>query len=236
MGESDIKSTNPEREARILDAAARLFIRYGYDKTTVAEIAHEAGVSKGAVYLHWENKDALFEALIWREAWLVVENMLDRIEADPDGGTIGGIYKNAALALRTSPITTGLIAMDKLLIGKHLVARNPALVAQKFLSQRQFLVEMKAAGLVRQDVDIETMSFVMNLMSYGMLKIQEIVPEEQIPPLEVLFAQIGEMLDRTLAPEGGIDREAGKRVVSQIITQSRQLFEQYKNPLMKPQR
>ena len=41
------KSDNKEREQRILDAAAELFVHYGYDKTTVSDIARQAGVSKG---------------------------------------------------------------------------------------------------------------------------------------------------------------------------------------------
>ncbi|MEM7028378.1 MAG: helix-turn-helix domain-containing protein, partial [Chloroflexota bacterium] len=41
------KSDNKEREERILDAASNLFVHYGYDKTTVDDIAREAGVSKG---------------------------------------------------------------------------------------------------------------------------------------------------------------------------------------------
>ena len=59
---------NQERADRILDAASKLIVHYGYDKTTVSDIAREAGVSKGAIYLHWASKDDLFEALIFRES------------------------------------------------------------------------------------------------------------------------------------------------------------------------
>lgn len=41
----------------ILDAAERLFVRYGYKKTTVDEIAQEAHIGKGTVYLHFESKE-----------------------------------------------------------------------------------------------------------------------------------------------------------------------------------
>ena len=61
------KSNNAEREERILDAAAELFIHFGYDKTTVSDIASEAGISKAAIYLHFKSKDDLLEALILRE-------------------------------------------------------------------------------------------------------------------------------------------------------------------------
>ncbi|MCB0198119.1 MAG: helix-turn-helix transcriptional regulator, partial [Anaerolineae bacterium] len=93
------QSDNEERKHRILDAAAELFIHYGYDKTTVSDIAREAGVSKGAIYLHFASKDELFEGLLIREMMTYQKNWLERIESDPKGGTIGGMYKNVLYAL-----------------------------------------------------------------------------------------------------------------------------------------
>ena len=58
----------PEREQRILSAAAERIAHYGYDKTTIEEIARDAGISKGAVYLHFRSKEQLFEALLLRES------------------------------------------------------------------------------------------------------------------------------------------------------------------------
>ncbi|GAC1395003.1 MAG: hypothetical protein NVSMB65_13760 [Chloroflexota bacterium] len=40
------------REERILDAAATLLVRWGYRKTTLDDVAREAGVGKGTIYLH----------------------------------------------------------------------------------------------------------------------------------------------------------------------------------------
>lgn len=52
------KSENKPREKRILQATARLLMRYGYDKMTMSDIATEAGISKGAIYLHYTSKEA----------------------------------------------------------------------------------------------------------------------------------------------------------------------------------
>ena len=82
------KSDNEEREQRILDAAASLFTHFGYDKTTVSDIASEAGVSKGAIYLHFDSKEMLFEGLLTREMWVFSEVWLDSLQSDPDGGTL----------------------------------------------------------------------------------------------------------------------------------------------------
>ena len=56
-----------ERQTHILDAAAALIIRLGYDKTTMSDIAEQAGASRRTVYLHFKGKDELFEALLYRE-------------------------------------------------------------------------------------------------------------------------------------------------------------------------
>ena len=44
------------REA-ILDAADRLLARYGYKKMTVDDLAADAGIGKGSVYLHFSSKE-----------------------------------------------------------------------------------------------------------------------------------------------------------------------------------
>jgi TetR/AcrR family transcriptional regulator, acrAB operon repressor len=50
-------------KTRILDAARLVFRRDGVSRATLDSIAREAGVSKGAIYWHFENKKALFRAL-----------------------------------------------------------------------------------------------------------------------------------------------------------------------------
>lgn len=56
-----------EREQRILDAALALVLRWGYNKTTIDDIAQKANVAKGTVYLHWKSREELFEAMVQRE-------------------------------------------------------------------------------------------------------------------------------------------------------------------------
>ena len=53
-----------DRRENILGAAVRLFQRYGYRKTTVGDIAKEAGIGKGSVYLEFSSKEEVMFALI----------------------------------------------------------------------------------------------------------------------------------------------------------------------------
>lgn len=54
---------DPARRHAILDAATASFSRYGFRKTTMDQVAHDAGVAKPTLYAWFENKDALFYAV-----------------------------------------------------------------------------------------------------------------------------------------------------------------------------
>ncbi len=56
-----------ERRRVILEAALHVFANRGFDKATVDEVAERAGISKGAIYLYYKNKEALFFSLFERK-------------------------------------------------------------------------------------------------------------------------------------------------------------------------
>jgi len=77
-------------DERVLQVAGQLFLRYGFEKTTMDDIAREAGVAKATLYRYWPSKEALFESLLYREIREVNRAFLARIEADPQGGRSAG--------------------------------------------------------------------------------------------------------------------------------------------------
>jgi TetR/AcrR family acrAB operon transcriptional repressor len=50
----------------ILDAAEKLFVEQGVSRTTLQHIASAAGVTRGAIYWHFDDKGALFNAMMER--------------------------------------------------------------------------------------------------------------------------------------------------------------------------
>jgi len=69
------------RRAQILDGARRAFSRYGYDGATVARLEEATGLSRGAIFHYFENKNDLFVELAMemntRFGDIVVESGLD---------------------------------------------------------------------------------------------------------------------------------------------------------------
>ena len=55
---------DPAKRAQILEGAGRVISRMGYDAASVNDIAREAGVSKGTIYVYFSGKEDLFEGLM----------------------------------------------------------------------------------------------------------------------------------------------------------------------------
>jgi AcrR family transcriptional regulator len=58
------KRRKEARPSELLEAALGLFVERGFAATRLEDVATRAGVSKGTLYLYFENKDALFKAVI----------------------------------------------------------------------------------------------------------------------------------------------------------------------------
>ncbi|MFO0582566.1 MAG: helix-turn-helix domain-containing protein [Anaeromyxobacter sp.] len=87
----------PTRGARGPDlarAALEVFRRYGYRRASVDDVAREAGVAKGTVYLYFRSKDALYRAAV--EA--VLARMLEAAKAAAEGP--GGAADRVAAVLQ----------------------------------------------------------------------------------------------------------------------------------------
>lgn len=217
------QATNEEREQRILDAAGDLFVHYGYDKTTVSDIAQQAGISKGAIYLHFASKEALLEALMQRELEQYTAAWLAGIEADPRGGTIGGMYRNVLQALCSSPFLAAMFTQDGRVLGNYLRKPDNLFQNQAFKgTRREFINMMQAAGLVRADLDPHVTAHIMNMLAFGLVGMDDIMDRADMPPTVDLINGIAGFMDAALTPAGVHDSEEGKAIIKQLVSRQRE--------------
>ena len=59
-----MRAKTPAKVRQILDGAREVFLNLGFDGASMGDIARTAGVSKGTLYVYFENKAELFSALI----------------------------------------------------------------------------------------------------------------------------------------------------------------------------
>ena len=77
------KIADPNRREDILKAARDVFRQSGYGKAHVSEIAQRAGVAKGTVYLYFQSKQAMLDALCDRYQEMVADALLQAMQ-NPD--------------------------------------------------------------------------------------------------------------------------------------------------------
>jgi TetR/AcrR family acrAB operon transcriptional repressor len=96
------KTKEEARQTRtdILAAAIRIFSVRGVSRTTLNDIAKEAGVTRGAIYWHFQNKTDLLAAL-WDQLFLPIEPIVQASESNDESDPLGRM-REALLSLFTS--------------------------------------------------------------------------------------------------------------------------------------
>jgi len=149
------------RRRQILDGARAAFARHGYEGATVRVLEEEIGLSRGAIFHHFADKDALFMALAVEDADAMVATvtahglvqvMRDMI-ATPDAGRLG-TQLEVARRLRTDP--------------QFKASWIPRLV-EIDRATRARLGRQRDAGMLRSDVDIDQLAAFLELVREGLI-------------------------------------------------------------------
>ena len=73
------KRKNAEKYYRIIEAATKVFARKGFYQAKISEIAREAQIADGTVYIYFENKDDILISLFEEQMKRVLENMVEKL-------------------------------------------------------------------------------------------------------------------------------------------------------------
>ncbi|MCK5827470.1 TetR/AcrR family transcriptional regulator [Candidatus Bipolaricaulota bacterium] len=124
------------KKHRILDAALRVFAEKGFHNTTVSEVAKEACVGKGTVYLYFEGKEALLVAIFDELADHMI-HIIDQLslEGTQLRGAVGRLVSNQADIGRTKEQVF------------QLLSQQPFLTTLSLQQEKQSLIERLVAKL-----------------------------------------------------------------------------------------
>ncbi|MEK7362335.1 MAG: TetR/AcrR family transcriptional regulator [candidate division NC10 bacterium] len=74
----------PDKHQQIIEAAVRIFARNGYYNSRVSDIAKEAGIASGTIYLYFKTKDEILVTLFREKMAEFVATVRKAIAAEPD--------------------------------------------------------------------------------------------------------------------------------------------------------
>jgi TetR/AcrR family fatty acid metabolism transcriptional regulator len=79
-----MKNKSNEKYYRIINAATKIFAKKGFFQAKVSEIAKEAKVADGTIYLYFENKDSILISLFEEQMKRVLDDMREGISKETD--------------------------------------------------------------------------------------------------------------------------------------------------------
>lgn len=212
---------------QILDAARDVLLHYGYDKTTMSDIAREADVAKSTIYRRWDKKDDLLQALLWREIQTYISDWFRRIDDDPQPG-YSSLIRAGLEAMHASDFIFALYSRERHLLGTLLEHSN----VTAFYSRSQamftaFLQELQAIGAIRQDVDPAVVAYLAECLEYGYIKMGDVLPDDETPPTDAIIAGMVQMIERMIAPEDTDNPEAAAAIVRRYIQQIKAAYSDF---------
>jgi AcrR family transcriptional regulator len=142
-----------ERRQAIVEAALQEFVARGFTATRLDDIARRAGVAKGTIYLHFKDKESMFEELI-RTA---IVPLVGRITSPPPmGASIRDTIERVVLTFIQEIVSTPRADIVRLIIAEG--ARFPAIadfyyreVISRGLAGMRAMIELAVArGEIRE--------------------------------------------------------------------------------------
>ena len=178
------------RRRQILDGARTCFARYGYEGATVRRLEEATGLSRGAIFHHFRDKESLFLALAeedaLRMAEVVAEQGLVQVMRDllsPRSGQDDGAHPAEWLGTR-------LEVSRRLRTDPDFRARWAERSQQLARPPGSGCCRQRAAGKLREDVDVEVLSAYLELVLEGLVSHLAMgLPADNLEPVLDLVEQ-----------------------------------------------
>ena len=84
---SKVLQNKLQKQKALLDSAYELFTTIGFNKTTIRDIAHKAGVAKGTFYLYFNDKVEIRDALVLAKSSQLIQDACAAMDEQLAGGT-----------------------------------------------------------------------------------------------------------------------------------------------------
>jgi AcrR family transcriptional regulator len=142
------------KRRQIVQGAREIFLAKGFDAASMSDIARSAGVSKGTLYVYFENKEQLFQAIVHEECLVHAERAFD---LDPDNHDVEALLTRVGSAFlgflcspeKASALRTVIAIADRMPeIGRVFYETGPAVGIAKLAD---YLKAQNEAGVLAVD-------------------------------------------------------------------------------------
>lgn len=200
-----IAGEDPAKREQILDGAKRVFMEEGFEAASMNDITRAAGVSKGTIYVYFENKEDLFGSMIERERLRITETVRHVLDGrKPITGTLMEFGVLFATHMTADPT---IRAMRMVIAANH---RLPSLCSRFFSATpinpvsvlQEYLDRQVAAGIVVADDTAHAAKQFIELTTVGLFKPRIFGSMEDVPQRTVIEQNVASAIKVFLAAYG----------------------------------
>jgi TetR/AcrR family transcriptional regulator, fatty acid metabolism regulator protein len=102
----------PDKRDRILDAAERTFARHGFFTAKVSDVAKEAGVADGTIYLYFKSKDDLLISLFGRRMQQLTATLREAIAGKPPREQLRAFVRKYLQLVHDEPAAAEVLTIE----------------------------------------------------------------------------------------------------------------------------
>ncbi len=106
------RDAGTDKRERILDAAERIFARHGFFAAKVADVAKEAGVADGTIYLYFKSKDELLISLFERRMDQLNSALKAAIHGKPPRDQLRAFIRTCLQLVHDEPAATEVLTIE----------------------------------------------------------------------------------------------------------------------------
>jgi TetR/AcrR family fatty acid metabolism transcriptional regulator len=147
---------DPDKPQQIIEAAIRVFARNGYYNSRVSDIAREAGIASGTIYLYFRTKEEILVTLFREQMASFVAHLRREIAGEPDA--VAKIRRLVALhfsVLEQNPALAEVVQVELRQGHKFFRGASAHEVSAYFELIGSVLEEGVAAGSFRPDLPVK---------------------------------------------------------------------------------
>jgi len=144
-----------QRRRQILDAAVKVFAKSGFYNSKVLDIAKEAGVANGTVYLYFPSKDDILIAIFEEQMGELIDYMKQEIQKE--SGCLSKLRKLVSMQMHlieTNRELTELLLVESRQSGKFLKSKAIDSVADYIDMLNDVLKEGITEGTIEENIDV----------------------------------------------------------------------------------
>ncbi len=156
-----------EVRSRIISVASKIFIRFGYRKTTMEEIAMATRKGKSSIYYYFKSKEDIFRAVVEKEAEELKRDLADAVEKVEDPIDQLKTY----LLFRTHKLKT--------------LTNFYTALKSDYLSHLEFIER------IRSEYDQDEINLVKNILQSGMERNEFVIDDPELAAVAIATAMKG---------------------------------------------